>query len=84
MLAFKLRTKRKLILVRSSAANLTFAVCGGDCKEVLDLGLKEGLFSISKDFQAVIHPVVGHRINFSYDAPGAYRVMLDYLKKHGL
>jgi hypothetical protein len=61
-----------------------FGVCGGDCKGVLKQGTKERLFPNSKDFQAIVHPGGGHGINFSYNATGAYGVMLDYLKKHGL
>jgi len=57
-------------------------VCGGDCNEVLPLA--KNIFPNATDFQAVIHPGTGHGINFSYNATGAYSIMLDYLKKHGL
>jgi pimeloyl-ACP methyl ester carboxylesterase len=59
-------------------------VCGGDCRGLLDQVTKEAYFPNSKDYQGIAHPDVGHGINFSYNATGAYGVMLDYLKKHGL
>jgi hypothetical protein len=45
---------------------------------------KEEIFPNATDFQAVVHPGVGHAINFSYNATGAYGIMLEYLKRHEL
>jgi len=60
------------------------AFCGGDCKGVLEGGTKETYFPNSLDYQGVVHPGVGHGINFSYNVTGAYGVIIDYLKKHDL
>ncbi|KAL5324233.1 hypothetical protein ACEPPN_008777 [Leptodophora sp. 'Broadleaf-Isolate-01'] len=58
------------------------AFCDGNCTGVL--APPDSYFPNATDFQAIVHPAVGHGINFSYNATGAYAVMLDYLKKHGL
>ncbi|KAN0095337.1 alpha/beta-hydrolase [Hyaloscypha variabilis] len=60
-----------------------FAVCDGDCRGLL-ASAKEEIFPNATDFQAVVHPGVGHAINFSYNATGAYGIMLEYLKRHEL
>jgi hypothetical protein len=61
-----------------------FAQCGGDYNTVLEHPARDSFFPKATDFQAIVHPGVGHGINFSYNATGAYGVMLDYLKGHGL
>lgn len=78
------------------------AFCEGNYTGILEP--PPSYFPNARDFQAVVHPSVGHGINFStysgifakrnckadnqrvvgYNATGAYAVMLDYLKKHGL
>jgi pimeloyl-ACP methyl ester carboxylesterase len=60
------------------------AVCGRDCNGLLEQGIKEAYFPNATDFQGIVHPGVGHGINFSYNATGAYVVMINYLKKQGL
>ncbi|KAL3420634.1 hypothetical protein PVAG01_07079 [Phlyctema vagabunda] len=63
-----------------------FPFCGYNCNDILDNGgeTKATYFPNSSDFQAVVHPGVGHGINFSYNATGAYKAMTDYLKKNSL
>ncbi|KUJ15735.1 uncharacterized protein LY89DRAFT_783009 [Mollisia scopiformis] len=61
-----------------------FAVCGGNCVGILEHPAKEVNFPNATDFQAIVHPSTGHNINFSYNATGAYDVILSYLSKHGL
>lgn len=61
-----------------------FAVCGGNCVGILEHPAKELFFPNATEFQALIHPATGHGINFSFNATGAYSVMLGYLGKHGL
>ncbi|KAH7356793.1 Alpha/Beta hydrolase protein [Rhexocercosporidium sp. MPI-PUGE-AT-0058] len=64
------------------AGEFDAAFCDGNCTGIL--APLDSYFPNATDFQAVVHPAVGHGINFSYNATGAYTVMLDYLKKHGL
>ncbi|KAK0107250.1 hypothetical protein ONS95_003951 [Cadophora gregata] len=66
------------------AGEFDSAFCDGNCTGVLAPPVLSEYFPNVTDFQAVVHPAVGHGINLSYNATGAYAVMLDYLKKHGL
>ncbi|EPE27791.1 alpha/beta-Hydrolase [Glarea lozoyensis ATCC 20868] len=58
-----------------------FPLCGGNCTDTLR-GPAELFFSNATDLQTVVHPKTGHAINYSFNATGAYAVMLDYLHKH--
>lgn len=60
-----------------------FAVCGGNCTGVLQHPAME-IFGKAKSFEAVVHPGVGHGINFSFNATGAYSVIMDFVTKNGL
>lgn len=83
MVGFDLQFPKKMEInyYQIISGEFGFAVCSGDCKGVLEQGTKEGLFPNSTDFQVIVHPGVGRCINFSYNATGAYGVMLNYLKK---
>jgi len=63
-----------------------FAFCSGNCTDILADGgnVQKFYFPKAVDFRAVIHPKVGHAINFSYNATGAYKVITDYLKTNKL
>jgi len=71
-------------VTRLSAGSLTSPFVVETAGGGLDQSTKEGYFPNSIDFQGIVHPGVGHNINYSYNATGAYGVMLDYLNKHGL
>lgn len=60
------------------------AMCDGNCTGFLAPPVVAEYFPNVTDFQAIVHPAVGHAINLSYNATGAYAVMLGYLKTHGL
>ncbi|TVY78492.1 hypothetical protein LSUE1_G004850 [Lachnellula suecica] len=60
-----------------------FAVCGGNCNGVFQHPAAE-IFASAKTFEAVVHPGVGHGINFSFNATGAYSVVMDFVAKNGL
>ncbi|KAH7407607.1 Alpha/Beta hydrolase protein [Cadophora sp. MPI-SDFR-AT-0126] len=66
------------------AGEFDSAMCDGNCTGVLAPPVLSDYFPNVTDFQAIVHPAVGHGINLSYNATGAYAVILDYLKKHGL
>ncbi|CAG8951122.1 hypothetical protein HYFRA_00006520, partial [Hymenoscyphus fraxineus] len=59
-----------------------FPLCGGNC--VGTLGPAQTLYPNATDLQTVLHPNVGHGINYSLNATAAYNVLLDYLHKHGI
>jgi hypothetical protein len=78
---FSLSCSEELIVYQVISGEFDFPLCGGNCTGVLR-GPAEIFFSKATDLQTVVHPKTGHAINYSFNATGAYAVMLDYLHKH--
>ena len=73
----------ELTILQIISGEFDFAVCGGNCHDVLEHPADK-IYPKAKDFQAVVHPGTSHGINFNYNATGAYGVMFDFLTSNGL
>jgi len=49
------------------------------CDDVIDTGAKWHLFDGAKAYKAVSYPGAGHGLNFALNAPGAFKIILDFI-----
>jgi hypothetical protein len=70
-------------MIKIISGEYDFAACAGNCDGILANNATQ-MFPKAKNLTVVVHPGVGHGINLSYNATGAYGVMLEYLSTNGL